>query len=169
MSVTSMAVALIVALGCLALAARDRAISLGALRKTNSRLCTYRKIRHTLGIHMLSSYPSLIASDLRMRLIKQLNVYITLDDDESEKRWERLWLAPLMQASEDLAMSSMARQDTEFAELIDGFQTNERLIADAKGTRQALVARPTVAVWKGVPDIRDSHAALDDSPMETSR
>lgn len=145
-----------------ALAIRDRSISIASVYEENERLNTYRKIRQVLGIHMLAFYPSLVTSDLRMRLIKQLNAYENIDDDESEKRWERLWLPDLLSVSDMLSESDIAKQDTEFSETIEGFQTNERLITDAKAKRDALVRRPTVSIWRNERGVMDSHQGHDD-------
>lgn len=153
------------------LAYQGRNKSISSLREINERLCIYRKIRHALGVHMLVFYPSLIQSDLRMRLLKQLDIYASLDDDEAEKRWERLWLPKLLRVSEDLAKSDLARQDTEFSETIDGFRTNERLIADARLQRNKIISRPVISCYPNDDDIRDSHhvSSMGDTQKTNSR
>lgn len=141
-----MALVIIVALiaAVVAWATYDRRMALGMLAEIDSDLSTYRKIRQFLGIHVLTEYPSLVQQDLRMRLLKQMRAYEEIDDDESETRWERIWMPKMVQVVDDLAESGTAHQDTEFAEAIDGFRTNERLIADAKERRASVMRRPSL-------------------------
>lgn len=141
-----MALVIIVVLvaSVVALAAYDRRTALDSLAEIDHDLATYRKIRQFLGIHILTEYPSLVQQDLRMRLLKQMRTYEEINDDESETRWERIWMPKIIQVIDDLAESNATHQDTEFAEAIDGFKTNERLIADAKARRAAVAGRPSL-------------------------
>jgi hypothetical protein len=106
---------------------------------------------------MLTSYPSLVPSELRMRLLKQLDIYDGITDDESERRWERTWMPKLIDTADSLGVTDIARQDREFMDAIDGFKTNELLIANAKDRRRQLVSNPIVAILNESPEIRDSH------------
>lgn len=123
-----------------------KSTSFKALDEIDQRLMTYRKIRQFLGIHILTAYPSLIQQDLRMKLLKQMKAYDEIGDDDSETRWECLWMPKMMQVVDDLQTSSVSRQDTEFAEALSGFRTNELLIDDAKQRRHAVSSRLALRV-----------------------
>lgn len=152
-------IAVLAFLAMFVMSIRHRALAL--LSEVDRSLGTYRKIRHILGQNMLMSYPSLITSDLRMKLLRQLDVYWAIEDDESERRWERLWMPKLMNVADDLQASDVAGQDKEFMDIIDGFKTNELLIADAKDKREQLLSNPVVTVLNNSEELRDSHASGD--------
>ena len=147
---------------------KDRGASLMSLGEIDGKLATYRKIRHILGSNMLMSYPLLIPSDLRMKLMKQLDVYDSITDDETERRWELMWMPKLLAVADHLQESDTVRQDSEFLATINGFKTNERLISDAKDRRNQLMSRPTVSVLGG-SDIHDSHMMANQASTTASQ
>lgn len=164
MLITIVAVLLVIV--AFALVSRRRSAALDELEDIDTSLGTYREIRQFLGSHMLSAYPSLVPSDLRIRLQKQLGSYGDICDDASELRWERLWMPKLIEVADSLSESDAVRQDSEFADIVDGFKTNERLIDDAKRRREGAVRRLRPHLTNDMRElVRDSHhkAAPDDA------
>lgn len=151
LAVTSVAIALHV---------RDRKAAMVRLMEMDERLSTYRDIRCYLGSTVLTAYPSLVKSEVRRRLLHQLRSYDDIEDDASEMRWERIWAPKMYEVVAHLKETDMARQDGEFSDAIDGFETNERLIDDMRSKRAATARRLRWSLGNRERQIvGDSHAA----------
>lgn len=126
----------------------DRKRSSQALANVNERVAAYRIVRLEFVRQMLSSFAASMPPDMRMRMHRRIAEHDEVHDEDSEIRWERVWMPEMRKLMGQLDKSVIGPDRDTLLRTKEAFETNERLLSEALDNRDALAARLSMRIGR---------------------
>lgn len=141
-SIMAVSIAALAALAVLV----DRQRSSKALTDVDRAIERHRIVRIEFVRQLLVSFAANIPAEMRMRMHRRISEHAEISDEESEIRWERIWMPEMHKLMAQLEKSVSGPDRETFMRTKDAFETNERLLSEALDKRDSITARISMRI-----------------------